>query len=82
MASVVLGHSSEALLGEPVWLAGCVSCRDRAGERHVKVGDAAADPLNLLTWPKRPTPTPAGTSWLDWEPPIGRQWCPPAARGK
>ena len=73
LVSVVLRRSSEALLGEPVWLAGCVRCRDRAGERRVKVGDAAADPLDLLTWPKRPAPTSTGTSWLDWGPPVGRQ---------
>ena len=82
LVSVVLCRSSEALLGEPVWLAGCVSCRDCVGERRVKVGDATADPLDLLTWPKRPVPTPASTSCLDWGPPVGRQVVPTGGLGQ
>lgn len=48
----------------------------------MKVSDAAADLLDLLTWPKSPAPPPAGTSWLDWGPPVGRQVVPTGGPGQ
>ena len=44
----------------------------------MKVTDAAADLLDLLTWPK----TPAGTSWLNCGPPVGRQVVPTGGPGQ
>ena len=48
----------------------------------MKVADAVADLLDLLTWPKSPMPPPAGTSWLDWGPAVGRQVVPTSGPGQ